>query len=165
VYSHTDAEAVHFIFGKEKDLKRRALESLKQIDSRNYISYLKMEPHLLQALERLKEKGILRVINTNRMISMNDIIEVFKLRPYFNMVVTPLNVKNPKPHPESVEKIVEAFKLKKEEIIFVGDSEIDKQTAKSSGVRFVAYKKREIADDFYIEDHLDLLEMISDPRD
>jgi phosphoglycolate phosphatase-like HAD superfamily hydrolase len=50
--------------------------------------------------------------------------------------------------------------LKKEEAVFVGDSDVDKQTAESSGVRFVAYKNREIANDLFIEDHLDLLVII-----
>jgi len=167
VHTHTVYEAIHFIFGKENDLEKKALESLKQVDLRNYIVYLKMEPHLFQALEKLKEKGILRVINTNRTTSMKYIMERYNLRPYFEMVVTALDVKNPKPHPESVEKIIEAFQLKKEEAVFIGDSEVDKQTAESSGVRFIAYKNREIANDLFIEDHLDLFSLIlnhQDPR-
>jgi HAD superfamily hydrolase (TIGR01509 family) len=91
---------------------------------------------------------------------MKYVMERFDLDPYFEMVVTALDVNNPKPHPESVEKIVAAFKLKKEEAVFIGDSEVDKQTAESSGVRFIAYKNREIANDLFIEDHLDLLNLI-----
>jgi HAD superfamily hydrolase (TIGR01509 family) len=164
VHIHTVFEAIHFIFGKESDLEKKALEMLreKQVDLKNYVKYLKMEPHLIQILEKLKEKGILRVINTNRTTSMEHIMDRFKLRPYFEMVVTALDVKNPKPHPESLEKIIEAFRLKKEEAVFVGDSKVDKQTAESAGVRFVAYKNREIANDLLIEDHLDLLNLISD---
>ena len=162
VHMHTVYEAIHFIFRKEDGLEKKALESMKQVDLRNYIVYLKMEPHLFQILEKLKEKGILRVINTNRTTSMEHIMERFNLRPYFEMVVTALDVKNPKPHPESIEKIIEAFQLKKEEAVFIGDSEVDKQTAESSGVRFVAYKNREIANDLFIEDHLELLNLISD---
>jgi phosphoglycolate phosphatase len=161
VHSHTVYEAIHFIFGKEDGLEKKALESMKQVDLRNYIVYLKMEPHLFEALEKLKENGILRVINTNRTTSMEHIMERFNLRPYFEMVVTALDVKNPKPHPESIEKIIASLQLKKEEAIFVGDSDVDKQTAESSGVRFVAYKNREIANDLFIEDHLDLLNLIS----
>lgn len=162
VHTHTVFEAIHFIFGKENDLEKKALEILKQkkIDLKNYVSYLKMEPHLVEVLEKLKEKGMLRAINTNRTTSMPYIMERFNLWPYFEMVVTALDVKNPKPHPESIEKIIEAFKLKKEEAVFVGDSDVDKQTAESSGVRFVAYKNREIANDLFIEDHLDLLVII-----
>jgi HAD superfamily hydrolase (TIGR01509 family) len=160
VHTHTVYEAIHFIFGKENDLEKKALESLKQVDLRNYLIYLKMEPHLFQTLEKLKEKGILRVINTNRTTSMKYIMEKYDLWQYFEMVVTALDVKNPKPNPESIEKIIEAFKLKKEEIVFVGDSEVDQQTAKSSGVKFIAYKNKEIANETYINDHLDLLNFL-----
>jgi phosphoglycolate phosphatase len=163
VHTHTVFEAIHFIFGKENDLEKKALEMLRerQVDLKNYVKYLKMEPHLIQILEKLKEKEILRVINTNRTTSMEHIMERFNLRPYFEMVVTALDVKNPKPHPESIEKIIASFQLKKEEAVFVGDSDVDKQTAESSGVTFIAYKNREIANDLFIEDHLDLLSLIS----
>jgi HAD superfamily hydrolase (TIGR01509 family) len=160
VHSHTVYESIHFIFGREDDLEKKALESVKQVDLRNYVGYLKVEPHLFQALETLKEKGILRVINTNRTTSMKHIMETFNLWPYFDMVVTALDVKNPKPHPESIEKIIAALRLKKEEAVFVGDSDVDKQTAESSGVTFIAYKNREIANDFLLEDHLDILSLI-----
>jgi phosphoglycolate phosphatase len=165
VHTHTVFEAIHFIFGKENDLEKKALESLKQVDLRNYLIYLKMEPHLFQTLEKLKEKGILRAINTNRTTSMKYIMEKYDLWQYFEMVVTALDVKNPKPNPESIEKIIEAFKLKKEEIVFIGDSDVDQQTAKSSGVKFIAYKNKEIANDALINDHLDLLHLILDQKD
>ena len=127
---------------------------------KEYILYLKMEPHLFQTLEKLKEKGILRAINTNRTTSMKYIMEKFDLWPYFEMVVTALDVKNPKPHPESIEKILQEFNLNKEEAVFVGDSDVDQQTAKSSGIKFIAYKNKEIANDAYIEDHLDILKLL-----
>jgi len=165
VHTHTVFEALHFIFGKENDLEKKALESLKQVDLRNYLIYLKMEPHLFQTLEKLKEKGILRAINTNRTTSMKYIMEKYDLWQYFEMVVTALDVKNPKPNPESIEKIIEAFKLKKEEIVFIGDSDVDQQTAKSSGVKFIAYKNKEIANDALINDHLDLLHLILNQKD
>jgi phosphoglycolate phosphatase len=166
VHTHTVFEAIRFIFGEENDWEKKALEILKQkqVDLKNYVEYLRMEPHLLQVLEELKQKGILRVINTNRTTSMKYIMERFNLWPYFEMVVTALDVKNPKPHPESIEKIIAAFQLKKEEAIFVGDSDVDQQTAESSGVRFIAYKNREIANDLFIEDHLDLLNLISENK-
>lgn len=164
VHTHTVFEALHFIFGRENGLEKKALEILKekQVDLKNYVMYLKMEPHLLEALESLKEKGILRVINTNRTTSMKYIMERFNLWPYFEMVVTALDVKNPKPHPESIEKIIQELHLNKEETVFVGDSDVDQQTAKSSGIKFVAYKNRGIQNHAYayIEDHLDLLRLV-----
>jgi len=163
VHTHTVFEALHFIFGKEDDLERKALEILKQkqVDLKDYIGYLKMEPHLFQTLERLKGKGILLAVNTNRTTSMKYIMERYNLWPFFDMVVTALDVKNPKPDPESVEKIIGTLHLNRDETIFVGDSEIDQKTAKSSGIKFIAYKNRVIENDALIEDHLDLLNLLS----
>jgi len=160
VHMHTVYETIHLIFRKENGLEKKALELLKEIDWKDYITYLRMEPYLLQILNLLKTNGILRVINTNRTTSMKYIMEHFHLWPFFDMVVTALDVKNPKPHPESIEKILQSLNLKKEEAVFVGDSEVDQQTAKSSGIRFVAYKNREIANDAYLDDHLDLLDLL-----
>ncbi len=161
VHSHTVFESMELLFGNDYNPKEKALELLKQVDLRNYIGYLKMEPHLLETLEKLKERGLVRVINTNRTTSMKYIMEHFSLSSYFEMVVTALDVKNPKPHPESIQKILQKFKLKREEAVFVGDSKVDQQTATSSGIKFVVYKNREITGDAFIEDHLDLLNLIS----
>jgi len=162
VHTHTVFEALHFIFGQKDEMEKKALEllRLKQIDLREYVVYLKMEPHLLQTLEKLKEKGILRAINTNRTTSMKYIMEKYDLWQYFEMVVTALDVKDPKPHPESIEKILREFNLNKEEAIFIGDSDVDQQTAKSSGVKFIAYKNEEIANDVLINDHLDVIKLL-----
>jgi HAD superfamily hydrolase (TIGR01509 family) len=160
VHTHTVYEAIHFIFGEENGLEKRALESLKQIDLREYIVYLRMEPYLLHILNLLKGNGILRVINTNRTTSMKYIMERFHLEPFFDMVVTALDVTHPKPDPESIEKIVQKFNLNKEETLFIGDSGVDQQTAKSSGIKFISYKNKEISNDAFIEDHLDLLNFL-----
>jgi HAD superfamily hydrolase (TIGR01509 family) len=162
VHSHTVFESIHFIFRDDEVSEKKALERLKGIDFKDYIVYMKMEPHLLEALSRLKEGGVRRAINTNRTTSMKFIMERFGLWPYFDMVVTALDVKHPKPHPESIEKILTALNLNKDETLFVGDSEVDRQTAESCGVRFIAYKNREIVENIFIDDHLELMQYISE---
>jgi len=159
VHTHTVYEALRFIF-KDKGLGKEALELLKQVDFRDYIVHLKMEPHLLQTLGRLKENGILRVVNTNRTTSMPHVMDRFNLWPFFDMVVTALDVKNPKPHPESIEKILQTLNLKREEVVFIGDSELDQKAAESAGIKFIAYKNREIPSDAFIEDHLELFKFV-----
>jgi HAD superfamily hydrolase (TIGR01509 family) len=162
VHSRTVYEAIRYLFSDDEDLEKKALEQLKKIHLRDYIIHLKMEPHLLETLEWLKKKGIHRAINTNRTTSMPFIMERFNLRPYFDMVVTALDVKHPKPHPESIEKIIKALNVNREEILYVGDSEVDRQTASASGVRFVAYKNKRIVETIFIQDHLELLAFVSE---
>ncbi len=160
VHAHTVYEAIHFLFGRDKDLEKKALEFMKQLDLRKYIIYLKMEPDLLETLRRLKAAGVIRSICTNRTTSMKYIMEGFNLWPHFDMVVTALDVKHPKPHPESIEKIASSFQLQRNEILFVGDSEVDQQSARAAQVLFVAYKNRNLTGDFYIENHLELLRFL-----
>jgi phosphoglycolate phosphatase len=160
VHCHTVFEAIRFMFKDDNGLEKKALELLKQVDFKHYIAFLKMEPHLIETLTLLKEKGIWRVVNTNRTTTMPHIMERFGLRPYFDMVVTALDVKNPKPHRESVDKIIDTLKLDRNEVVFVGDSEVDQQTAESAGVRFVAYKNRDLGGDTFIDDHRDMLRLV-----
>jgi phosphoglycolate phosphatase len=161
VHSHTVYEAIHYLFKDDEEGEKKALEHLKKIHLRDYMIHLKMEPHLLETLELLKKKGIYRAINTNRTTSMPTIMERFNLWPYFDMVVTALDVKHPKPHPESIEKIIKALNVNREEILYVGDSEVDRQTASASKVRFVAYKNKRIVETILIQDHLELLALVS----
>jgi len=160
-HTHTVYEAIHYIFGGDPDLAKQAMELFAKTDPEESIRYLKLEPNLLPTLKVLKGKGIIRAISTSRSTNMKPIMERFELGPYFDLVITALDVQNPKPHPESIEKIIQTFSLKKEETVFVGDSEIDRQAAGSAGVKFIAYKNKEIAADAFIEDHLAILNLLS----
>jgi phosphoglycolate phosphatase len=159
-HMHTVFEAIHFIFRNAESLERKALELLPGMDPKEYIPHLKMEPNLLQTLKILRGMGIFRAINTNRSTSMKYVMDWFDLWPYFDLVITSLDVRKPKPHPESIEKIMETFQVEPRETVFVGDSEIDRQTAESAGVKFIAYKNRGIAKDIFIDDHLALINIL-----
>lgn len=163
-HTHTVYESLKHIF-RDPDTEKKAVQFLKnQVELKDFIVYLKMEPNLLEALEILKTKGIFRAISTNRTTSMKHIMERYNLWQYFDMVVTALDVVNPKPNPESVEKIIANLGLQKDSIIFVGDSEVDRETAVSSGVKFIAYKNKELACDGFIDDHLSLLDFLLNGR-
>ena len=160
-HTHTVFEAIHHISSESAEMEEKALAFFKkEVDFREFIVFLKMEPNLLEVLSRLKERNIKRAISTNRTTSMKYIMDQYSLRDHFDMVVTALDVAHPKPHPESVEKILTELGLKRENVLYVGDSEVDQQTAQSSGVRFIAYKNSEIGTYGSIEDHLSLIDFL-----
>jgi len=64
VHTRTVYEAISFLFGGENELSKKALQTLKQTEWKEYVAYLKMEPFLLQTLNLLKANGILTAINT-----------------------------------------------------------------------------------------------------
>jgi HAD superfamily hydrolase (TIGR01509 family) len=161
VHTHTVFEALHFILGRDAHQEKAALDFWKRIDILPYLDLLKMEPHLLETLDFLKDHGVLRAICTSRSTTMKPIMEKFRLEPYFEMVVTALDVKNPKPDPEAIEKIIAAFDLDRKKTIMVGDSASDQQAAQAAGILFGVYKNKEITGDFFIEDHRQMIDLLS----
>jgi len=161
VHTHTVFEALRFILGSDAHQEKAALDFWKRMDILPYLDLLRMEPHLLETLDFLKDHGILRAICTSRSTTMKPIMEKFRLEPYFEMVVTALDVKNPKPHPEAIEKIIAAFDLDREKTIMVGDSASDQQAAQAAGILFAVYKNKEITGDFFIEDHRRMTDLLS----
>lgn len=164
-HTHTVFESIHYMFPDDDALEKKTVEFLKkEVDLRDFIEYLKMESNIIEVLGILKKRGLKRAISTNRTTSMKHIMERFSLWPYFDMVVTALDVARPKPAPESVEKILQKLGIHKDKTLYVGDSEVDRETAFSSGVKFIAYKNNELTADALIEDHLALLDYLSDGK-
>ena len=62
-----------------------------------------------------------------------------------------LDVTYPKPHPEQLQKIIAFFDILPENILYIGDSEVDAAAASAAGVPMVAYNNRSLAADFHIE--------------
>ena len=76
------------------------------------------------------------------------------------MVVSSLDVRNPKPHPESLHKILDFFSIPPEKAYYVGDSSVDAETAKAASVPFIAYKNRALDAAFYVEALMEIIEKI-----
>ncbi len=159
-HAHTVHEAIHHIFRDDPGLEEKALGVFSRMDPGESISRLKLEPHLIPTLEVLKARGILRAISTSRTTNVELLLKKFSLEPHFDLVVSARDVLNPKPHPESIEKVLRAFGLRNEEALFVGDSETDGSAARSAGVKFIAYRNPGIAADVHLEDHRDLLQLL-----
>ncbi len=158
---HTVYDSIHHLFKGDDVMEKKALEFLKtRVSLNDFIPYLRMEPNLVEILGMLKQRGICRAISTNRTTTMKAIMERFGLWPYFDMVVTALDVTKPKPDPESVERILDTLNVDRKKTLYVGDSEVDRETAVSSGVRFIAYKNEDLEADGFIRDHLDLLRFL-----
>jgi HAD superfamily hydrolase (TIGR01509 family) len=128
-----------------------------------FIPYMKMEPDLIALLNRLKGRLHLAVA-TNRSDTMQKVLEIHGISNYFDIVVTALDVENPKPHPEPLERILSHFGIAPGEMLYVGDSELDALAADAAGVIFAACSNPELSARFHIE-RLSELEDIVSPRE
>jgi phosphoglycolate phosphatase len=115
-----------------------------------FIRMMQMEPYLKAFLEYLRP-AYKTAISTNRSDTMNRVLWEHGLEGYFDLVVSSLDVKRPKPHPESLLKILSHFGLCPQEAIYIGDSEIDELAAKAAGIPLVAYKNTKLSAPFGVE--------------
>lgn len=135
-----------------------ALEFASGIDFRLFIPYMDPEPGMPGALASLADRMPLAVA-TNRGTSMTEILRHFGLGGYFSAVVTSRDVLRPKPHPDMLELAARQLGLAPERLLFVGDSELDRDAAREAGVRFAAYKGQ-VDSEFGVRGYDELVELI-----
>ena len=103
-----------------------------------------LEDGLLDFVRWLRDSGIRAAVDTNRYDGMPPLLERFQIEPYFDPVVTSAIVP-PKPAPDGVRHVQQAWGMAAEELLFIGDSLMDAETAANAGVRFVAYKNPDLS--------------------
>ena len=138
VHMNTAARSVAFLFRNDPRLKD-AISYWRSMSYLPFIPVMEMEPYLESFLKYLR-LSYKTAISTNRSDTMGPVLAEHGLTGYFDMVVSCLDVKHPKPHPESLFKILDHFGLSQQEAIYIGDSEIDEAAANAAGIPLVAYK-------------------------
>ncbi len=150
VHMSTVKEAIAFLFPDVSDLET-VFRHLKQIGYNKFIKYMKMEEGLVSLLEGLERKGIIRAVATNRTDTMQKVLLDYQLASEFDMVVTAADVKKPKPDPEQLQRIMAAFDLEPDQVVFIGDSLYDEQAARGAGTWFVAFKNSLLNADLHVD--------------
>ncbi len=149
VHMHTADESVAYLFQDDPRLQQ-ALAYRKQITYISFIPMMQMEPYLKGFLEYLRP-AYKTAISTNRSDTMNQVLAHHGLGEYFDLVVSSLDVERPKPHPESLVKILGHFGVAPHQAIYIGDSEIDEAAARAAGVPLVAYKNQNLSAAYTVE--------------
>ncbi len=147
-HMHTVDESLAYFF-KNAETLRQAQEYRKTNSYLPFIKYMEIEPHLKPLLGSLRP-AYNTAIATNRTDTMNRVLLEHGLDEFFDLVVSALDVKQPKPHPESLIKILNHFNIKPGQAIFIGDSELDEMASKDAGIPFVAYDNESLYAAFHI---------------
>jgi phosphoglycolate phosphatase-like HAD superfamily hydrolase len=92
---------------------------------------------------------------------MNRVLKDHGLAGDFDLVVTSLDVKEPKPAPEALFKILDHFGLRAPEAIYIGDTELDEMAATAAGIPLVAYKNPRLSADYHVESFKQMEELLT----
>jgi phosphoglycolate phosphatase len=162
IHMHTVSESLRYLL-PEDDLFHAAASYCQGIDFRAFNVYLRRQPGLVEVLE-LAKGSYHTALATNRTVSTHDVLAHFDLAKYFDLVVSASDVSFPKPHPESMQRILKAFGATAEEILYVGDSPVDEALAEATGVYFVAYKNPSLKAHMHVEHFSELVPVLGGDR-
>lgn len=154
----TAADALTLLF-RETPWLAEAQEYQKSVDNTPFFPLMRVEPNLKETLTRLRPHYRL-AIASNRGKSLNPVLQHCGLAEFFEVIVSSREVREPKPHPESLERILRGFGVAPDEACYIGDSDLDREASTRAGVRFGAYRHPALAADFYLQDHLDLWRLL-----
>lgn len=154
-------ESLRYLMG-EGERFQTAWAYLQKIDFRAFNAYLRREPGLVEILTLAKSR-YKTALATNRMVSTRELLAHFHIEKFFDLVVSAADVQHPKPHPESMEKILNTFGISPREVLYVGDSAVDEALAKATGVFFVAYKNESLSAHHHINHFQELHPILMNP--
>jgi phosphoglycolate phosphatase len=157
VHMHTVVESLNHIF-RDTPYVDEAQAYRLTLDYTPFIKDMVMEPGLMDVLNFLKPHYGLAVA-TNRSNTIGKVLDANGLSHYFDIVVSSLDVKRPKPHPESIFKILDFFHIEPEQCVFIGDSEVDFELCQAAGVRLIAHHNKALKAWRHINKISELMEM------
>ncbi len=157
VHMHTVDESLAYLFRDQESLAQ-AYAYRKTLDYSEFIKLMVVEPNLIRLLRKIRPQ-IKTAIATNRTDTVNGLLDEFGLGEFFDLVVSSSDVNLPKPHPDSLLRILQYFHIQPDEAIYVGDSNVDELAANSAGVQLIAFRNPELSSAYHI-DSLKELEVI-----
>ncbi|MEW6386626.1 MAG: HAD family hydrolase [Thermodesulfobacteriota bacterium] len=161
VQALTAQEAVDYLFQGTPWLAA-AQAYQRNIDNRPFLPLIRLQPNIREVLAALRP-GYRTAIATNRGKSLPLVLEHLQLSPLFDLTISSLAVRRPKPHPESLLLVLEHFRVGPEEALYIGDSEVDRLTAARAGLAFIAYQNPDLEALRHLQDHRELLSVLGLP--
>lgn len=112
------------------------LKEFHEFSFSHILEYARIYDGLIETLELLNKFHYKLGIVTNRFKnSLEMALKAFSLDKYFSCFITLNDVINPKPNKEPIIKAMQQLKVKKEEVIFVGDTLSDINSGINAGVK------------------------------
>ena len=158
VHMHTVDESLAYLI-RDETTRKAAQVYRRQIGYQPFLKFMQMEPGLVPLLETLRPR-FKTAVATNRTDTMARVLADNHIDHLFDLVVCALDVQFPKPHPEALDKVVDHFSVRPDEVLYVGDSQVDETAARAAGIPFVAYRNPDLAADYHIRHLAEMVDLL-----
>ena len=116
-----------------------AAEDFRKIYLDRSTRYTKLFPGGRALLKGLHKRGIKLAVASNKpSILSGKILRNLRISNLFSAVLCGDRVRNPKPHPESIQILMRRFRVSPRDTLMVGDSRFDMEAGKSAGTLLAA---------------------------
>jgi HAD superfamily hydrolase (TIGR01509 family) len=147
-------DSVAHIFRNHARVQQELVDRYRtELDYAPFLKHMKMEQDLMEFLQLIKPRYH-TAISTNRTTTMPMLLDIFKLRPWFEQVVTALDAPRPKPAPDGLHMILDNFQVDVAEAIYIGDSEVDLEHTRSLGMEMIAFRNPGLPADYHVENFM-----------
>lgn len=154
-------DSVKNIFRK-MNLPSEMIEHYKRI-SRERINDISLYDGIMDLLKNLHSESYKCALCTGKDRERTvEILRKFNIFDYFDAVICSDDVQNPKPHPESLLKVMEYLNTKPESVVMVGDGCNDIIFSKNAGVKSIVVTWGEVKRDILEKENPDYIVNTSD---
>jgi len=127
-------------FFSDKDIPQ-ALRIYRRHHKKVLLDLCSLRPGAREILEALKRKGKIICVASNRPLRFTDILlKKLKIKKYFDAVYCADKIKSLKPAPKILLVILKHFKKTRRQAVYIGDMDIDLETARRARVEAVFIK-------------------------
>lgn len=126
-------------FSRSDEETAAMLETYRDYQNAHHDDLLRPFPGAAETVAELERRGVALAIVTSkyRRGTLRG-MELCGITEHFDVIVTPEDVANPKPHPEPVRVALERLGVVPGEALFVGDSPHDMASGRAAGTRVAA---------------------------
>lgn len=133
-----------------------------KINFTKHLKFIKISKNMKTLFRFLKNNSYKIAIVTNRSDTTYQILDYFKIKDYFDVILTSEHIKKHKPDPYPINLAVKKLGLKKSEALYIGDDKVDIEAGKKAKVKVVLYKNKFKGADYYINDLRQIKNIIDD---
>lgn len=124
-------------FYNHNEYTKEQIDWFREYYTKNHQKEVVVYTGIKELLDEIKSYFRLSLATNAYRASAIEILNFLDLYNYFEIVVCADDVKHPKPYPDMILKIINYFKCEKDEIILVGDGQMDEEAAKRAGIGFL----------------------------
>jgi beta-phosphoglucomutase-like phosphatase (HAD superfamily) len=159
VHMHNVFDSVRHIFRNHGHVKLDEVNRFREtLDYTPFLRNMIMAPDLKEFLQAITP-DYHRAISTNRVNTMDQVLDIFELRSSFEIVVTALTAPRPKPAPDGLRMILDHFGFAVDNAVYIGDSTVDRDHCASVGMELIAFRNPELEAAYHVENFMEILRL------